>query len=255
MFEINLQIRKYLAQDAVDRSALADKISLWGCYEYLEKLKPGREHPAIARGYEWMQRKIAGYEANLRDEVLRERRARQRQWFGKSYSQLAKEVSRGSENLSAAYHLLSADAHGTWVLATEVASPEPGHLDFRGYPDKATMYRWAAEVLDYATHLYLESWNEAAGRMDSPLPWGIGERPIAWAGVRRGSHRRPSPILAPRGARKEVLLKPVLKPGMWQNLGRRSCGSCPGRGGIIQGSKIGQRTRGKILGRAAQCHG
>jgi hypothetical protein len=168
MFEIKLQIRKYLAQDAVDRPALADRITLWGYYDLADKLKPGLEHPVMNRGYEWVQRNIAGYEAKIRGEVVKERQHNQRWWFGKSFSQLAKEVSRGNENLKALYHLLSADAHGTWALATEVASLQPGHLDFRGYPDKATMYRWAAEDLDYTMHLYLECWNEVARAVGAP---------------------------------------------------------------------------------------
>jgi len=60
------------------------------------------------------------------------------------------------------YRIVSGQLHGVWDLAIGVANPAPGTLDFRGYPDLDTMYRWAADLVDEATQWYVEVWNEAA---------------------------------------------------------------------------------------------
>jgi hypothetical protein len=93
---------------------------------------------------------------------------REHNWFRSSFSKLAKTISKENEDLRMVYQIISADIHGAWGLAFEVANPKPGVLDFRGYPDNSTMYRWAAELLKQVMNLYIQLWNEVAVAMGAP---------------------------------------------------------------------------------------
>ena len=168
IFELHLQVRYFLSFPQHARERLAQKIAVWGCADLLQKLEPARGHAEIEGGYIHVGEQYASYADDIRHEVEQERKDRNLYWFGRSLGELARQVSRGSEDLRKAYQLISADAHGVWALAIEVANPEPGVLDFRGYPDKATMYRWASDLLAEATRTYLATWNEIAEAVDAP---------------------------------------------------------------------------------------
>jgi len=162
IFELFLQARYYASVDQEEKEKYTEKISASGCMEYLEKLDILKDHDYIKGAYEEISEKLALYDENLVDEIKRERKKRINYWFGRSFSQLAKDVSREGEDLRSVYQIISADIHGAWDLTLDVDNPEPGVLNFRGYPDKTTMYIRAAEMLDQVTTLYMNLWNEIA---------------------------------------------------------------------------------------------
>lgn len=168
MFEIFLQVRYYASVQKDKRENLAEKISAWGCIEYLEKLESLKDHDDVKNGYDYVLEQLTHHNQNTIDEIKSERERRIFNWFGRSFSKLAVDVSKEGEDLRGAYQLISADLHGTWRLALDVANPQPGILDFRGYPDKTTMYRWAADLLDQSTILYVNTWNEVAVVLGAP---------------------------------------------------------------------------------------
>ena len=167
MFEIMLQIRYFLSASIDEQEALAEKISAWGCLDWLEKMKSLKDHDLINRGYQQMMEQLETYNPKLVVQI-REERSKNWNWFGMSFSKLAHQVSKDGEDLKSAYHIISADLHGSWEVTLNVANPQPGVLDFRGYPDKATLYYWAAEVVDRASQLYLQTWNEVARSVGAP---------------------------------------------------------------------------------------
>ena len=71
-------------------------------------------------------------------------------------------ISVENEDLRSIYQIVSANIHGSWDHALYVKNPKPGLLDFRGYPNKKTLYLRAVEVLDDATLYYMKLWNEIA---------------------------------------------------------------------------------------------
>lgn len=162
IFEIFLQVRYYVSLKQDVKEKIVDKISAWGCVDYLEKLDVLKDDNNIKKAFEEISKKLTQYDKNLVDEIIRERKNRLYNWFGISYSQLAQKLSREGENLRSAYQIISADVHGAWNLALDVSSPNPGVLDFRGYPDDTTLYIRAAETLDQVTSLYMNLWNEIA---------------------------------------------------------------------------------------------
>ena len=58
--------------------------------------------------------------------------------------------------------LFSTEVHGKWDLVLEVDNPEPGVLDFRGYPDRTTLLKRTIEMVDQVTTLYMNLWDEIA---------------------------------------------------------------------------------------------
>ncbi len=169
MLEIQLQIRYFLSLDEDKWEATSQKVSAYGCVEYLDKLETVKDHPTVKAGYREAEEQLKNYNQHIIAEIKQDRSNRKWYWFGTSFSSIAVEVSRGGEDLKTLYQLQSADMHGSWGLTFEVSNPKPGSLDFRGYPDKATMYAWAADSLDVATWTFVNIWNDVANAVGAPI--------------------------------------------------------------------------------------
>jgi hypothetical protein len=167
MFEIMLQVRCFMETKPLEREKLAERISAWGCLDYLEKLASIKEYDQVRKGFQEMTEQLSTYDQNL-ISVLRVERKKSLHWFKSSFTALARKVSRDEEDLAAAYQLISAGLHGVWDLTIGVSSPKPGELDFRGYPDRETMQRWAADLVDRATQIYVKTWNDIAITVGAP---------------------------------------------------------------------------------------
>jgi hypothetical protein len=159
IFEIYLQARYYASLDQELREKHARKIYAAGCIDYLEKISVQKDHENISDAYKEVSDKLSDLDNELIDEIMKERKKGLYNWFGKSFSQLAKDVSQEGEDLRSLYQIISAEVHGTWNLALDVDNPEPGLLDFRGYPDKTTLYIRTAETLYQVTNDYMRLWN------------------------------------------------------------------------------------------------
>jgi len=168
MLEIMIQVRYFTSQAISQWETMAQRVSAYGCIEYLEKLKIVKDHPSVVEGYMEAQEQLKRYDQQIVDQIRRARSNKEWYWFGKSFSAVAKKLSSSSENLQALYQLHSADMHGSWGLTFGVANPKPGSLDFRGYPDKATMYKWAADSVDLATQMLKRIWNDIARAVGAP---------------------------------------------------------------------------------------
>jgi hypothetical protein len=162
ILEIQFQIRKLASFARSEQDRMAKKIALWGTLDYLDKLDGFKQVDFAKGGHEEVDAQLARFAPELVEEVRRERQTGQLYWFGRSVTQLAREVTKPPEDMGQMYRLTSAQAHGSWDLALDVASPEPGKLDFRGYQNEAQMLYWAAEHVDLGTTLHLRSWNEVA---------------------------------------------------------------------------------------------
>jgi hypothetical protein len=169
ILEIQLQIRYFLSGDADKWEVTAQKVSAYGCVEYLEKLESVKDHPSVVDGYYKAQEQLKKYDPHIITEIKQDRSKGKWYWFGKSFSKIAGIVSREGEDLKTLYQLQSADMHGSWGLTFGVSNPKLGSLDFRGYPDKATMYVWAADSLDLATQTFVNIWNDVATAVGAPI--------------------------------------------------------------------------------------
>jgi hypothetical protein len=167
MFEIQLQVRRFLATAHSEHDRLAEKISAWGCIDFLDKLEPVKDLEVVRKGYEEMSARLSLYDPAL-VAAIRVERKKNLHWFCTSYTQLAREVSKPGEDLASVYRITSGGLHGVWDLTLGVANPRPGFLDLRGYPDEQTMFRWAADLVDMATHLLIDTWNDVAGAVGAP---------------------------------------------------------------------------------------
>jgi hypothetical protein len=161
ILEIHLQVRYFALASALERERFAQKISAWGCVEWLRKMEPFKEHDFAKAGWREMNDQLSRYDPNIVNEV-KVALSRRYYWFGRSFSGLARVVSKGAEDLEGAYHLSSTQLHGTWDLTLGASNPRPGRLDFREWPDKATLFGWAADIVDRGTQLCLRTWNEVA---------------------------------------------------------------------------------------------
>ena len=168
MFEIMLQIRFITSAENNKRERLAHKVSAWGCVDYLEKMKRFKDVDFAKNAYIEEQTHLSEYDPDLVAEIKKERKQRNLYWFGSSLTRLANSVSTESEDLAQAYRIISAQVHGSWDVTLDVANPQPGILDFRGYPNKAQLYYWASELLDQASNLYIQVWNEVAISVGAP---------------------------------------------------------------------------------------
>jgi hypothetical protein len=169
IFELFLQTRYFASLDRDSKEKNAEKIVATGYVEFLEKITILKDHDQITNTYKEVLEKLNRFDANLRDEIQRDRKKKSFNWFGTSFSKLAENVSRAGEDLKSAYQIISADIHGTWNLAFDVCNPEPGLLDFRGYPDKTTLYIRATELLYQVTALYMNLWNEIAENVGAQM--------------------------------------------------------------------------------------
>ncbi len=175
IFELYLQVRYYASLDQESKEKYAEKISAIGCVDYLEKIGVLKDHEHIKSAHKEISDKLSKFDKNLIDEIMGEREKRSYHWFGRSFSQLAKDVSREAEDLRRVYQIISAEVHGTWDLTLDVNNPEPGLLDFRGYPNKTTLYIRAAEMLCQVTALYMNLWNEIAKSVGAQEVYYIDE--------------------------------------------------------------------------------
>lgn len=160
IFEIMLQVRYFLKQDS-EKESVAEKISAWGCVDYLEQLEQLKDHSSI-KGYGEMEAKLASYDKDLITLIKKERRYGKKCWFGKNFNALAANVSKNGEELPKGYKIISAEAHGTYDMTLGISHSQSGEFDFSGYSDKATLYKWAAELVEDATRCYVGIWNEVA---------------------------------------------------------------------------------------------
>ncbi len=161
IFELCLQTRYFSKLSDTEKEENAIKIKIYGCLEYLEKMEPVKDNEYVKNAY----KEVSEYLITFDDKLVKkykEEKNRKYFWFGRSFSKLANELSREGENLRGVYQMISADIHGVWDLVLDVRNPEPGIIDFRGYPDKKTLYVRGAETLDQATLLVMEIWNEIA---------------------------------------------------------------------------------------------
>lgn len=168
LFEILLQVRHFLSYDENQRERIAQKISAMGCIDFLEKLEPLKDHPIVMPGYLEAERQLKEYDPDIVEEIREDRAKRIWYWFGKSFSSLAEAVSGTGQDLKTVYQLRSAEMHGSWALTFGVANPEPGSLDLRGYPNRAVMYEWAADLVDESVRLYVSIWNAIAQVVKAP---------------------------------------------------------------------------------------
>jgi hypothetical protein len=102
MFEIMLQVRYFITTKPSEREKLAERISAWGCLDYLEKLASIKEHDQVRKGFQEMTQQLSTYDQNL-ISVLRVERKKSLHWFKSSFTALARKVSRDEEDLAAAY--------------------------------------------------------------------------------------------------------------------------------------------------------
>lgn len=162
IFEIYLQARYYASLDQELQEKYAKKIYAAGCVDYLDKISVRKDDENMADAYKEVSNKLSSFDKELVNEIMKERKKGSFNWFGKAFSQLAKDVSREGEDLRSIYQIISAEVHGTWNLALDVGNPEPGLLVFRGYPDETTLYVRSAETLYQVTNYYMRLWNVIA---------------------------------------------------------------------------------------------
>jgi hypothetical protein len=168
ILEIMLQVRYFLAFDPNERDLVAQRVSAFGCLDFLDKLENLKDNELVKSGYEKAKEQLSTYELDIVEAARKDRESRQLYWFGRTFSWLADQVSRGNEDYRGVYRITSGEIHGSWALTFGLANPAAGFLDFSGYPDKTTLYRWSAELVDRATLLYVETWNEISRAVDAP---------------------------------------------------------------------------------------
>jgi hypothetical protein len=169
MFEILLQVRFFLSFDAVQRERLARKIEAWGVIDYLDNMTLLKDHELVKASYAEMQAQLQKYDPDLVNEIERERSQRQWYWFGKSFSSLAENVSQENEDLLSVYRIISGQLHGSWDVTLGIPDAEMGILEFHDYPDKKTLYYWAAELVERASSLCVQIWNAIGVDVGAPL--------------------------------------------------------------------------------------
>jgi hypothetical protein len=169
MLEIFLQARAVISAEGPVRERMAQKVSAWGCVDYLEKMERFKDAPFGRKGYLEIQEQLTHFDPGLVEEIRKDRGKKKMYWFGTSFTKLGSTLSRGEEDLGLLYRITSGQSHGSWDIALDVANPEPGHLDFRGYPNEAQLALWAADAVDQAMLLYHRLWNEVAEAVGAPL--------------------------------------------------------------------------------------
>jgi hypothetical protein len=162
IFELYLQTRFYAQLSDTEKEEYSIKIEIFGCLEYLEKMESIKENEYIRNAFKEVSDYLASFDDDLVIKYKDERDQRRNFWFGRSFSQLANELSQEGEDLRRIYQITSSDLHGVWDLILDVKNPAPGLLDFRGYPDKNTLFIRGVETLDQTTLLLIEMWNEVA---------------------------------------------------------------------------------------------
>jgi len=168
LLELLLQVRRLAQEPTASRDSLALKVAAWGCVDYLKKLEPVKNEPYAAAGYTQLSSMKARFPPALIKQIEAEMKKGKKYWYGVTTTTLANRVSLGHENLAAVFAIASAQAHGSWDVALGVTSPSPGHLDFRPYPDSATLHTWAAETLDRVTEFSVRIWNTIADVVGAP---------------------------------------------------------------------------------------
>jgi hypothetical protein len=162
IFELFIQSRYFASLSAEEEEKYANEIYIIGCLEYLEQMEVMKNHDYGKSGYDEINEKLAREEEGIVEEIRDRRKKRKFNWFSRSFSQLAKDVSKAGEDLKIVYQIISTEVHGKWDLVLEVDNPEPGVLDFRGYPDRTTLLKRTIEMVDQVTTLYMNLWDEIA---------------------------------------------------------------------------------------------
>ena len=169
MFEIWLQVRHLLTFSGAARDEMAETVSASGCLDWLEKLKPVKDQPVVQPGYQDMLAQLALYDPKLIARLKQKRTNRQWNWFGSSYTALARGVSDHYQDLASAYQIISAGTHGSWAVTLGVAQPGPGKLDFKDYIDDDTLDLRASQAVDLTAKLGVAIWNDIAQGVGAPV--------------------------------------------------------------------------------------
>jgi len=168
LLELLLQTRRLAEEPRPSREGLALKVAAWGCIDYLRKLQPVKDHPLAVKGYAELAAMKSRFPKPLVAQIEREMKKGKKFWHGLTQTELARRTSRGSQNLAAVFQIASSQLHGSWDVALGVTSPRPGVLDFRPYPDQATLYRWSADLVDRCTDFSIAIWNTVARAVGAP---------------------------------------------------------------------------------------
>ncbi|HCK65281.1 MAG TPA: hypothetical protein DHW49_03370 [Anaerolineae bacterium] len=174
IFELFIQIRYFASLNQEEKDKCSKKIYAIGCIDLLEKLSIKKDHPNINGTFKKISDIVSSLDQDLINEIKSRRKKNTYNWFGKTFSQLAKDVSREGEDLRTIYQTISADVHGTWDIVLNVRSSSE-HIDFRGYPDMKTLYLRSAENLYQITNQYMELWNEIAKSVGAQEVYYISE--------------------------------------------------------------------------------
>ena len=180
ILEIFLQVRYFIQTEKSKRERMAQKVSAWGCIDYLEKVEKLKGYKFAQAGYAMMNSHLANYDSELIKEIQAERK-KNFYWFVSSFTTLATNVSKQGEDFAHVYKMTSAEAHGSWDVVLNVAEPEPGHLDFSGYPNRASLFVSGAESIDRTLRFFIKMWNEVAGDVGAEKvtqPEGGGNSPF-----------------------------------------------------------------------------
>jgi len=168
LLELLLQTKRLAAEPSASRDSLALKVAAWGCIDYLNKLQPVKNHPLAADGYAELSSMKSRFPKALTAQIESEMKKGKKHWHGLTETDLARRMSSGSQDLAALYRIASSQLHGSWDVALGVSSPRPGRLEFRPYPDQATLYRWSAELVDRCTEFCIALWNTVAKTVGAP---------------------------------------------------------------------------------------
>jgi hypothetical protein len=74
MLEISLQVRRFVTATASEQEELAERISAWGCLDFLEKLEPAKELALASKGYQEMTVQLSKYDPGLIARIRSERK-------------------------------------------------------------------------------------------------------------------------------------------------------------------------------------
>ena len=73
MLEIQLQIRYFLSLDDDKWEITSQKVSAYGCVEYLDKLEAIKDHPTVKAGYREAEERLKDYDQDIIAEIKQDR--------------------------------------------------------------------------------------------------------------------------------------------------------------------------------------
>jgi len=166
MVELFLQV-KYLAKiEKNERPHFAEKAVAFGVVEYLRKMEIFRDDEFAQKGISEMEERLKYFSPEIIQEIQDEKRF---YWFGKSFSQLASEVSTTDNDFKALYGLVSAHAHGIWDIILGVSNPQDSVLRISQYQNKNQKADFGRLLIEEATIMFRQTWNAIAVAVGAPL--------------------------------------------------------------------------------------